>query len=62
MPVMTSVDALPNGTAIGTRVSAFVWASILAMLTDIAPFFDCRPCWHCVQDRPDLCAPQINHA
>jgi hypothetical protein len=40
MPVMASVDALPNGTAIGTRAFAFASASILAMLTDIAPFFD----------------------
>jgi hypothetical protein len=40
MPVMASVDALPYGAAIGTRASAFASASILAMLTDIAPFFD----------------------
>jgi hypothetical protein len=40
IPVMGSVDAMPNGTAIGIRASAFVWASILAMLTDIALFFD----------------------
>jgi hypothetical protein len=40
MPVMASVDVLPNGTAIWMRASAFASASILAMLTDIAPFFD----------------------
>jgi hypothetical protein len=39
MLVMACVDALSNGTAIGTRVSAFVWAAIPAMLTDVAPFF-----------------------
>jgi hypothetical protein len=37
---MASVDALVNGAAIGTRASAFAWASILAMVTDIAPFLD----------------------
>jgi hypothetical protein len=40
MPVMAWVDALLNGTAIGMRASGFVWASILAMLTEIALFFD----------------------
>jgi hypothetical protein len=39
MLLMASADALPNGTAIGTRAPAFSSASILAMLTDIAPFF-----------------------
>jgi hypothetical protein len=40
MPIMPSVDALLNGIAIGRQGSAFLWASLLAMLTDIAPFFD----------------------
>jgi hypothetical protein len=40
MPVMASVDALSNGIAIGMRAFAFAPASMLAMLTDIAPFFD----------------------
>jgi hypothetical protein len=40
MPIMASVDTLPNGAVIGTLASAFERASLLAMLTDIAPFFD----------------------
>jgi hypothetical protein len=37
---MPCVDALSNGIAIGMRAFAFASASILVMLTDIAPFFD----------------------
>jgi hypothetical protein len=40
MPAMACVDALSNGIANGMRAFAFASASILAMLTDIAPFFD----------------------
>jgi hypothetical protein len=40
MRVIAFVDALPSGAAIWTRASAFTSASLLAMLTDIAPFFD----------------------
>jgi hypothetical protein len=40
MLLMASVDALPNDAVIGTRASAFAWASLLAMLATIAPFFD----------------------
>jgi hypothetical protein len=39
MPVIACVDALSNGIAIGTRAFAFASATMLAMLTDIAPFF-----------------------
>jgi hypothetical protein len=40
MPVMACADALSNGIAIGMRAFVFASASMLAMLTDIAPFFD----------------------
>jgi hypothetical protein len=39
MLAIACVGALRNGAAIGTRASAFAWASVLAMLTDIALFF-----------------------
>jgi hypothetical protein len=37
MSALTYVDAMPNGAAIGTWASAFAWAFLLGMLTDIAP-------------------------
>jgi hypothetical protein len=40
MPVMASINALPNCTAIGTPAPAVARASILAMLADMTPFFD----------------------
>jgi hypothetical protein len=39
MPVIAFADALPNGAAMGTRVSAFACVSLLAMLPNIAPCF-----------------------
>jgi hypothetical protein len=40
MPVMGSVDALSNGAAIKMKASPLTWASILAIPTDVALFFD----------------------
>jgi hypothetical protein len=40
MAVMACVDVLLNGIAIEMPAFAFASASLLGMLTDIAPFFD----------------------